>query len=127
MLFERSCHQLISSLNPLMVQMNEYSVLNDRIKHITQTVHNLKSRMEGMKRQCEKSAISKSRVHADIHRFQFAKTAAEMRQKYCMQIEELQSQLSMFSEKCNKMQECYSELEQSFVAQKEEKELAESQ
>ena len=110
-----------------MTQMSRYSLLDVRIKQITQKVHFVKSKMGTMKKQSEKSAITKSRVHADIHRFQFAKSAHEMKQKYCLQIEELQLQITSFSEKFTKIQNSYALLQKSFDEQQESKKLLESQ
>merc|ERR1712130_606252 len=100
---------------------------NDRVMKITKTVQCIKSKMSQTKKESEKSAISKSRIHADIHRFQFAKTMAEMKQKYCAQIDSLQTELCAYSEKFQKIQDSYLQLEKSFKKQQENKKTVESQ
>ena len=133
---------MVESLNPLMGKLNQYEILSERMENINDKVKSLKDFMknaeinkeqkkddeiEEIKQQCEKSAISKLRVHADIHRFQFAKLLQQMKQKYCKHIEELQSKISALQNKFIKIQDSYSKLQTDFESQNQEKVMVESQ
>jgi len=99
-IFKRSCYTLATQLHPLQDRLNQYGVLSERMQGIQRKVDRLRQhlkqekvaeadQLEEVRKQCDKSALSKLRMHADIHRFQFAKMLQEMKQKYLAHIEQI--------------------------------------
>lgn len=142
MLFQRALSSVADSFTPLMDNMDQYAMVSDRVDGLSQKIRFLKDHMtrsrvnaEQEKREAVeqavlehgKRALSKARMHADIHRFKYAKFVEEMKQSHAMQIEQLQAQIrSAQSELSTSQRMCYS-LKEALDGKEEEKVVVESQ
>ena len=77
-------------------------------------------------REHNKMAQSKARVHADIHRFQYAKFVAEMKQRYTMQMDQSQAQIRSLQNELAKSQQMFCSLETQLRQKEEEKSAVDS-